>query len=347
MTKYIYISIILFVAPLLASGQIVHGGQLLSQSPDNRSIGLGDNGVATSADANSIFWNSAKYLFAKSKSAVSLNYTSLKMNDETLSLGAISGYYKLSDLHAFGVGVRYLKFSSISIYNEQGIDKGEISPSEYIMDLSYNYKLSTYWGVGLVLHLYNSDLLKSEGESAFSVSTDLSVFYERPDNDIIWRAGLVVGHIGKPLEYSSESNKAYLPAHLSLGGSVEWDIDPNEHTVTFAIQAKRLLVPGVEYDKDGNIIATDYSVFKSINESLSNDLASHQYMVSAEYSWRESVVLRTGYHYQSEDWGNRNYFSCGIKLQGKNMSLEGAYRMGAKKESLYHNSWAVGLGYCF
>ena len=72
-------------------------------SPDARSGGMGDLGVATSADANSAFWNLAKTPFNTSKGGISLTYTpwlkGLDIND--VYLAALSGYYKLDDLQAF------------------------------------------------------------------------------------------------------------------------------------------------------------------------------------------------------------------------------------------------------
>src|SRR4051794_26232813 len=66
-------------------------------SPDARSGGMGDVGIATEADANSNFWNLAKTPFAKSKAAIAVTYTpwlnDLKLND--LYLASLAGYFKL------------------------------------------------------------------------------------------------------------------------------------------------------------------------------------------------------------------------------------------------------------
>ena len=68
-------------------------------SPDARSGGMGDVGVATIPDANAIFWNIGKIPFAKSKSAIALTYTpwlkGLDLND--VYLVSAAGYYQLDD----------------------------------------------------------------------------------------------------------------------------------------------------------------------------------------------------------------------------------------------------------
>jgi hypothetical protein len=44
-------------------------------SPDARSGGMGDAGIALSPDANSVFYNQAKIPFAKNKTAIGATYT--------------------------------------------------------------------------------------------------------------------------------------------------------------------------------------------------------------------------------------------------------------------------------
>jgi hypothetical protein len=70
-------------------------------SPDARSGGMGDVGIATPGDANSSFWNQAKIPFAKSKSAIAVTYTpwlkELDLND--VYLASLAGYYKLDCKH--------------------------------------------------------------------------------------------------------------------------------------------------------------------------------------------------------------------------------------------------------
>ena len=54
---------------------VLTGAPFLRISPDARAGGMGDQGVATSTDVFSQFWNAAKYPFAKNTSGVGVNYT--------------------------------------------------------------------------------------------------------------------------------------------------------------------------------------------------------------------------------------------------------------------------------
>jgi len=66
----------------------------LRVSPDARAGGMGDVGIATSADAYSIFWNMGKTIFAESNSAVSVNYNPwLRDIAPNIYMGVISGRF--------------------------------------------------------------------------------------------------------------------------------------------------------------------------------------------------------------------------------------------------------------
>ena len=65
-------------------------------SPDARAGGMGDQGVASAPDANSLHWNAAKYAFIDKKSGVSLSYTPwLKALVNDMFIGYLSGYTKI------------------------------------------------------------------------------------------------------------------------------------------------------------------------------------------------------------------------------------------------------------
>lgn len=62
----------------MLSGAILNGiptsVPFLTIAPDGRSSGMGDGGVASTADVNSQHWNAAKYAFVDSKKGVALSY---------------------------------------------------------------------------------------------------------------------------------------------------------------------------------------------------------------------------------------------------------------------------------
>src|SRR5437868_10829254 len=67
----------------------------LQIAPDSRAGGMGDYGVATSPDPNSIHWNASKLAFIDKQGGVSISYTPwlhALVND--ISLAYLSGYKK-------------------------------------------------------------------------------------------------------------------------------------------------------------------------------------------------------------------------------------------------------------
>src|ERR1043165_380112 len=83
-------------------------------SPDARSGGMGDVGIAVSPDANSGFWNLAKTPFATSTGQIGATYTPwLKDIAQDVYLATVAGYYKLSDEQAISGSIRYFNLGEI------------------------------------------------------------------------------------------------------------------------------------------------------------------------------------------------------------------------------------------
>ena len=59
---------------------VLTGAPFLRISPDARAGGLGDQGVATSADAFSQFWNASKFPFSRDRKSTRLNSSHLKLS---------------------------------------------------------------------------------------------------------------------------------------------------------------------------------------------------------------------------------------------------------------------------
>ncbi|MBC7493682.1 MAG: PorV/PorQ family protein, partial [Flavobacterium sp.] len=81
---------------------ITTGVPFLLVAADARSAGLGDQGVATSADGFSQQWNPAKYAFSNEKQGFALSYTpylTSLVND--ISLGQVNYFNRLDERNAF------------------------------------------------------------------------------------------------------------------------------------------------------------------------------------------------------------------------------------------------------
>src|SRR5574338_532088 len=119
-------------------------------SPDARSGGMGDVGLATSPDASSVFWNLGKVAFNESKGGVAATYTPwLKDLVNDVYLASLAGYYKFADDQALSLSLRYFSLGSIQFTDGIGNDWGSAKPREFSVDLGYSRKLSSKVGIGV------------------------------------------------------------------------------------------------------------------------------------------------------------------------------------------------------
>ena len=87
---------------------------------DARAAALGDMGVATSVDAFSQQWNSAKYVFSESKSGFAVSYTpylSKLVND--IFLGNVTYFNRLDERSAFAASFRYFSLGDIEFVQDE------------------------------------------------------------------------------------------------------------------------------------------------------------------------------------------------------------------------------------
>src|SRR5262245_10039089 len=120
-------------------------------SPDARTGGMGETGIATSPDANSGLFNLAKIPFNPVKGGIGLTYTpwlkDLGLND--VYLASLAGYYKIDELQAVNGSLRYFSLGNIQFTDAAGNDLNTFSPKEFGIDVGYSRKLSDVVGLGI------------------------------------------------------------------------------------------------------------------------------------------------------------------------------------------------------
>lgn len=314
-------------------------------SPDARAGGMGDIGVATTADANSSFWNGAKLPFIETKGGLSVTYTpwlkDLGVND--VYLASLAGYYKLDDQSAISASIRYFNVGNIQFTDFSGNPLSTGKPTEVAVDLGYSRKLSAKWGVGAALRYINSNLARGyasssgvEYKAGTTVAGDLSVYYNGV-NDIGkgFRFGAAFTNLGGKISYTSNAlEKDYIPANLGLG--VSYTVAPDENNkVLFGLDINKLLVPTPPLSTGDS--ATDASAltnyrnkgvvsswFTSFGDSP-NEFKEYQFSLGAEYSYMNQFFVRAGYFYEDKTKGNRKYFAAGVGLKFNVFGLNFSY----------------------
>ena len=90
---------------------ITTGVPFLLITPDARAAGMGELGVATSADAYSQQWNPAKYSFSESKSGLGLSYTPyLRQIVDDIFLGNLTYFIRTNERSAWAASFKYFSY---------------------------------------------------------------------------------------------------------------------------------------------------------------------------------------------------------------------------------------------
>ncbi len=314
-------------------------------SPDARSGGMGDVGIATLPDANSIFWNLSKIPFAKSNSAIAVTYTpwlkALDLND--VFLVSAAGYYQLDDQQAISGSLRYFSLGNIQFTNNYGDPLGSARPREFALDAGYSRKLSERMGVGISLRYINSDL--ASGQSATNGSTykagsaisgDLSLFNDGSSGGSVsglnW--GVTLSNLGSKIGYTNDATeKDFIPANLGLGIAYVNVFDETSK-ITFGLDVNKLLVPTppalydsaalADYHSKG-VVSSWFSSFGDAPGGFKEEIKEFQVSVGAEYSYNDQFLFRAGYFYEAPTKGDRKYFTIGAGLNYNMFGLNLSY----------------------
>jgi hypothetical protein len=313
-------------------------------SPDARSGGMGDVGIATIPDANSIFWNLSKIPFAQSKSAIALTYTpwlkGLDLND--VYLVSAAGYHQIDDQQAISASLRYFSLGNIQFTDNLGNDLQTYRPREFAVDAGYSRKLSEKLGIGIALRYINSNLASGQSASGStyktgtSVAGDLSVFNDGSEGGTVsglnW--GVAITNLGSKIGYTNDATeKDFIPANLGLG--VAWvNVFDETNKITFGLDVNKLLVPtppaigdsaGLANYHSKGVVSSWFSSFGDAPGGFSEELKEFQISVGAEYMYMNQFAFRAGYFYENPTKGDRKYFTVGAGLNYNMFGLNFSY----------------------
>jgi hypothetical protein len=238
-------------------------------SPDSRAGGMGDGGVAVSADANAIHWNPSKLAFAEHDGEFTMSYSPWLRNlVPDMSLAYLAGYKRLSNKKsAIGGSLRYFNLGSILFTDQNGSTIRDFKPAEFAVDLVFAQQFSENFSGGVAIRYINSNLtggISVQGantKAGQSVAADVSMFYTKPDmqvgdKDATFSFGLNISNIGAKMSYSETAAQNFIPINLRLGPAFTLDLD-KYNKLTFAFDVNKLLVPTppvYQLDENGALI---------------------------------------------------------------------------------------------
>ncbi|WP_312150105.1 type IX secretion system outer membrane channel protein PorV [Empedobacter sp.] len=336
------------------SNPILTGAPFLRISPDARAGGLGDQGVATSTDNYSQYWNAAKYAFAPDYSGVAFTYTPYMgslVNDVFLLNATYYTFLGQDERSTLGASIYYFNMGEIELNQLQGTDivsMGKAKPNEFSIDLSYGLRLTDNYSMAVTGRFIRSDLFNGvpdvSVQPANTFAVDIAGYYQSETMDTNnfegkLRGGFQISNIGPKLDYSnSEDNASYLPTTLRLGVGYDFKFD-DYNKVGITTEFSKLLVPTPTYEKDENgnpIPGTGYipnkgvmsGIFSSFGDAPGGgkeELKEIMYSVGAEYSYNDALFIRAGYFHESPMKGDRQHLTLGLGLKYNAFAFNASY----------------------
>ena len=235
--------------------------------PDARAGGMGDAGVSSTPDANSMHWNPAKYAFDDKDMGFSVSYCPwLRALVNDMGLADVSGFKKVGDGQAIAASLMYFSLGSIQFTDNNGNSLGNYSPNEYAIDLCYSRKFAKKISGSVAMRYIHSNLTSGqyvqgqETHSGNSIAADISAYYQ--DNFKLGKTpaklafGIDISNVGSKISYTQTTERDFLPTNLRIGPTLTMDID-DYNSVSISIDFNKLLVPTppvYKTDSNGNQI---------------------------------------------------------------------------------------------
>ncbi|MCK5078308.1 MAG: type IX secretion system outer membrane channel protein PorV, partial [Bacteroidales bacterium] len=350
-------------------------------APDARAGAMGDAGVASSPDANSMHWNPAKYAFVDKQMGFSLSFSPwLRKLVNDIYLGYLTGYYKIDDRQTVAMSLRYFSLGEILFTDEIGNPLNYYSPYEFALDGTYARKFSEKWSGGVAARFIYSNLTQgqfvggSESSAGISVAADVSIYYQ---NDIemgaidgVFAWGLNISNIGTKISYSQTNiEKDFIPTNFRIGPSLKINID-EYNSMTFTLDINKLLVPTPPYylrDENGPVTDTvtgeliiakgmdpNVSVVQGMIQSwydapggFSEEMREFSFAGGIEYWYNNIFSIRGGFFYEDKTKGNRKFFTLGAGLKYNVFGLDFAYLIPLEQHNPLENTLRFSLLFDF
>lgn len=344
-----------------------YGVTSLAIAPDARAGGLGDIGAATEADANSQYWNAAKYPFNIARAGVSVSYTPwLRQLVNDINLANVAGFYRLGDYNALSASLRYFSLGEVALSGDE--DAMTINPYELAVDVGYSRMLSERFSMGVNLRFIYSDITydyTSESSAGKAFGADISMYrlgyFMMGQRECSFAWGLNLSNIGSKISFGGDDNSEFLPTNMRLG--MNWTIPFNQYNrLSILADANKLLVPTYPKQEDGEAdvdytdrVQRDYydispisGIFKSFADApggFKEEMQEIQWSVGMEYNYNDRFMVRLGYHHEAETKGNRKYVTAGAGFKMSVFSIDAAYVFSTAQSNPLDQTMRFTLGF--
>ena len=323
-------------------------------SPDSRAGGMGDVGVATTPDANSMHWNPAKFSFIDEDMGFAVSYVPwLRELVPDINLSYISGYKKLNKNDVLAMELRYFTLGDITFTDIVGNNLGQYKPNEFAIGSSYSRKLSDQFSLAISGRYIYSNL--TGGQSAGGIATnagqsiaaDVAGYYVKDiriaKKDAELAFGANISNIGNKISYTETSTRDFIPINLRLGAAVNTDFD-EYNKISFAFDLNKLLVPTppmyndsisdqIDLGKDPNVSVVS-GIFQSFGDApggFNEEIREINFSFGTEYWYNNQFAIRAGYFNEHNTKGGRKFFTFGSGVKYNVFALDFSYLINASR----------------
>lgn len=186
---------------------------------------------------------------------------------------------------AWGVGVKYFGYGSMTEADVAGTIIGSFSPKDVAFTGTYSHDINDRLRGGINLKMIYSGYADY---SAFAVATDLGINYYNPDRDL--SMSVVVANLGGQVKKFNETHDR-LPIDIRIG----WSQSFGNFPVRFSITAWNLTKWKLPYYNTGDGTSTgDFEVKESFTSNLFRHLVFGADLISSP-NW----YLGIGYNYKT------------------------------------------------
>jgi len=327
------------------TGGITTATPFLLIVPDARAGGMGDMGVATSADAWSIFHNPAKMTFSDRQIKTGITYSPWLRNlTDDIFIGSGSYINRFSENAAWGAEFRYFSLGQIDLTDNSGNPNGSINPNEFVVTGSYALKLSETFSMGVGLKYIRSNLAFNGTagntlQPVNSFAVDVSGYFQSFEENYgsfngRYRLGFNITNIGPKVSYTP-GQEDFIPTNLKFGGGFDFILD-DYNIISTNVEFTKLLVPTPPVrDSNGDVVEGKddnvgwvQGIFQSFGDApggFSEELQEFTYALGAEYLYNNAFAVRLGYFHESQDKGNRQYFTLGGGFKTNALNIDLSY----------------------
>ncbi len=347
---------------------------LLMIAPDSRGSGMGDLGVATSPDANSIHWNPAKLAQVDKDFGLAISYSPwLRELIGDISLSYLAGYKRIDKRQTLGMSLLYFSLGNIQFTDVAGSTIRDYTPSEFSLDFSYSLMLSKNLSGGVALRYIYSNLTGgtqlssgAETHAGNAFAGDVSAYYQNMykmgDKDGTYAFGFNISNMGTKISYTDDSNQNFIPTNLRVGGLISLTID-QYNSISLTSDLNKLLVPSPPvYDPahpgDANYIlkgknpnvsvpAGMIQSFYDAPGGMTEEMHEITYSVGTEYWYSKQFAVRGGYFFEHPTKGNRKFVTLGLGLRLNVFALDFSYLLPTSQHNPLQNTLRFSLAFNF